>query len=63
MKNLVKNNTDLIVVLVTLASIGLTFMQIMDVKDFVAMVLMAFGYKFAKGQKIEPSKTEENVVG
>jgi len=53
MKNLINNNTDLIVILLALASIGLTFMGIMDVKDFVTMVLMAFGYKFAKGQKVE----------
>lgn len=64
MKNLIKNNTDLVVVLLTTASIGLTFMRIMDVKDFAGFVLMAFGYKFAKGQKIEaPVKPVEEQLG
>lgn len=58
MKNLVNNNTDLMVLLFTLASIGLTFMKIMDVKDFGALALLVLGYKFAKNQMRKLSDTE-----
>ncbi len=57
MKNLINNNTDLIVSIMAVASIALTFMKIMDVKDFFSLALMILGYKFAKNQTIptEPS--------
>lgn len=63
MNKLINNNTDLIVVIVTLASIVLTFLQIMDVKDFGAMAMMVLAYKFGKTQKQDTPKVEENVVG
>ena len=50
MNKLINNNTDLMVFLFTLASIGLTFQSIMDVKDFGALALLVLGYKFAKNQ-------------
>lgn len=50
MKNLINNNTDLMVLLFTLASIALTFLHIMDVKDFGSLALLVLGYKFAKKQ-------------
>lgn len=50
MNKLINNNTDFIVTLMAVASIGLTFMKIMDVKDFGALALMILGYKFAKSQ-------------
>jgi len=53
MNKLINNNTDLMVFLFTLASIGLTFQRIMDVKDFGALALLVLGYKFAKNQKLQ----------
>lgn len=50
MKNIIKGNTDFIITLLVVSSIGLTFIKIMDVKDFVAMVLMVLSYKFGKAQ-------------
>ena len=52
MNRLINNNTDFMVFLFTLASIGLTFMKIMDVKDFGALALLVLGYKFAKNQMV-----------
>lgn len=52
MKHLIGNNTDLIIVLFTLASIALTIIHIMDVKDFGALVFAVFSYKFGKAQAI-----------
>lgn len=53
MKNIIKGNTDFVIVLLVVSSIGLTFTKIMDVKDFVAMVLMVLSYKFGKSQVAE----------
>ena len=53
MNKLIKSNTDFIIVLLVLASIGLTFTHTMDVKDFVAMVLMVLSYKFGRSQGSE----------
>lgn len=50
MNKLINNNTDLIVVLVTVSSAILTFMHIMDVKDFGSMVMIVLTYKFSKPQ-------------
>lgn len=57
MNKLINNNTDLMVFLFTLASIGLTFTHIMDVKDFGALALLVLGYKFAKNQNWSEQKT------
>lgn len=58
MNKLLNNNTDLIVILVTIASIALTFIHIMDVKDFGAMAMMVLAYKFGKGQALTIPKNE-----
>lgn len=50
MKPYINSNTDLIIILLVTASIGLTFLHVMDVKDFVAMVLMVLSYKFGRSQ-------------
>jgi hypothetical protein len=50
MNKLVNSNTDLIVTLAFVSSIALTFLKIMDVKDFGAMAMMILAYKFGKGQ-------------
>lgn len=57
MKNIIKGNTDFVIVLLVVSSIGLTFTKIMDVKDFVAMVLMVLSYKF--GRTMSEVKPEE----
>lgn len=61
MNKLISNNTDLMVVIFTLASIGLTFMKIMDVKDFGALALLVFGYKFAKYQNANQNQPTNKV--
>lgn len=48
MNKIIKGNTDFIIVALTLASIGLTFTKIMDVKDYFSLVLAVFSYKFGK---------------
>jgi hypothetical protein len=53
MNKLIKSNTDLIIVLLVLASIGLTYKSTMDVKDFVSMVLMVLSYKFGRSQGVD----------
>lgn len=50
MNKLLNNNTDLLAIVFTLGCLGLTFAHIMDVKDFSALALMVFSYKFAKWQ-------------
>lgn len=62
MTKLVKSNTDFIIVLLVLASIGLTFTHTMDVKDFVAMVLMVLSYKFGRSQGVDRSTDEPKAV-
>lgn len=57
MHKLVNNNTDLVVVMMAASSIGLTFMKIMDVKDFGALALLILGYKFAKNQALTSNDT------
>lgn len=51
MNKLINSNTDLIIVGMVVASIALTFLKIMDVKDFVSMVMMVLAYKFGKAQQ------------
>lgn len=63
MKTIIKGNTDFIIVIVTLASIGLTFLHIMDVKDFFSLVLAVFSYKFGKLQPVENSVSIPTNVG
>ncbi len=62
MNKLVKSNTDFIIVLLVLSSIGLTFTHTMDVKDFVSMVLMVLSYKFGRSQNIDRSIDEAKIL-
>lgn len=50
MKLFNNSTTNLILVTLTLALIALTFTNKVDPKDFMNVVLMVLGYKFAKGQ-------------
>lgn len=63
MKNLINNNTDLLVVFFAGAITVLTFIKIMDVKDFLFIVGMVFSYKFGKNQRELPvDKTGDNFA-
>lgn len=62
MSKLINNNTDLVIVLLTLASIGLTFLNIMDVKDFGAIVLAVFSFKFGKANPTIVSQPTPNQI-
>ncbi len=62
MKNIIKGNTDFIIVVLTSASVVLTIMKIMDVKDFGTLVAMAFSFKFGQGQKPALPVTDATLV-
>jgi len=61
MNKLISNNTDLLVIIFAIACIALTFAHIMDVKDFNALALMVFGYKFAKWQMNQNKPKEDET--
>lgn len=63
MKNIIKGNTDFVIILFVLSSIGLTYMKIMDVKDFVAMVLMVLSYKFGRSQAVDKPVVNDEQLG
>lgn len=63
MKNIIKGNTDFVIMLFVLSSIGLTYMKIMDVKDFVAMVLMVLSYKFGRSQAVDKPVVNDEQLG
>lgn len=66
MKNVIKNNTDFIIIILVISSIGLTYTKIMDVKDFVAMVLMVLSYKFGRSQPVDKpvdTKVQQDTLG
>lgn len=50
MKIFNNSTTNLILVTLTLALVGLTFIGKVDPKDFMVVVMMVLGYKFAKRQ-------------
>lgn len=62
MKNLINNNTDLLVVFFAIAITALTFIKTMDVKDYLFIVGMVFSYKFGKAQRaLSVDKTVDNL--
>lgn len=50
-----KSATKLVFVLMTVATIALTFTGIVEAKDFVMLVGMAFTYYFAKPTQTTPT--------
>lgn len=50
MKIFNNSTTNLILVALTLALITLTFLKVVEAKDFMVVVMMVLGYKFAKSQ-------------
>ena len=55
MKNIVKDLKSLITILITIALIVLTFMKMIEPKDFFAIALMVFTYYFTKKTDTTPS--------
>lgn len=52
MKLFNNSTTNLILVALTLATIGMTLIGIIDAKDFMAVVLMVLSYKFGRSQAV-----------
>lgn len=61
MNKIINNNTDLLVVFFAIMCTALTFMRIMDVKDYIVLVSMVFVYKFGKGKTVDSVTSQ--VVG
>lgn len=63
MRNVIKNNTDFLVVFFAIACTILAFLKTMDVKDYIFIVGMVYAYKFGKSQTVDKPIVEENKLG
>lgn len=50
MKNIFSSTTNLVLLLMTISLIALTFLKIMDPKDFFSFLGMVASYKFGRSQ-------------
>jgi hypothetical protein len=60
------STTNTIIFMFSVASIGLTFLGIMDVKDFLQIAILVIGYKFGKSlpeQKIHAENRSDTFQG